>query len=363
MGRTGQHYMTERERYCLEAYLRAKKPIAWIARTMGFCRQTIYNERVRGKYLHACDLWDDPRYSADKAQQVHDYNQTAKGRTLKIGNHHGYAQRLEDLMRGVQADGTIDRRKRYSPAAALAQTRREGYPVRVCTATLYSYIEKGVFQHLTRRDLWAPRQRRTYRHIQRIAHPQLPSIANRPQAINDREEPGHWEIDLVVGPSKTRPVLLTMTERKSRQEVIIKLPDKSQKSVIQALAGVKAPIHSITTDNGPEFMAYDQIRATLPGCQEVYYCHSYASWEKGTNERHNRMIRQWFPKGTDFSQVTQEELDDLADFMNHYPRRVLGWRCPAEVAGGVPAEPKGSGRGPLRATAPSFVCVATSGTA
>lgn len=234
-------------------------------------------------------------------------------------------------MRGVQADGTIDRRKRYSPAAAIAQAKREGYPVAVCRATLYSYIDKGVFAHLTRKDLWAPRRKRRYNKVQRIAHPLLPSIEQRPQAINDRMEPGHWEMDLVIGKAKTKAALLTLTDRMTRQEVIIKIPDKTSDSVLRALAKVDVPIRSITTDNGSEFIAYDQIRQVLRGA-EVYYCHSYASWEKGTNERHNRMIRQWWPKGTNFDQVTQAELDELADHLNHYPRQVLGWRCPAEVA-------------------------------
>lgn len=367
MGRIGQHYMTPEERQQLEALAKAGHSVQEIAAQLGFCRQTIYNELKLGavqviKEIYGYDQ-DVIEYSAQKANQLHAYAQGNKGAALKIGNHHAYAQRLEDLIRGIQADGTIDRRRRYSPAAALAQARREGYPVTVCTATLYSYISKGVFRHLTRRDLWAPRRRRAYRPVQRVAHPKLPSIEDRPQTINDRTEPGHWEMDLVIGKTKSRAVLLTMTERQSRREIIIKLPDKSKNSVIKALAQIKEPIRTITTDNGPEFLDYDQIRATLPGLQKVYYCHSYASWEKGTNERHNRMIRQWYPKGTDFGQITQEELDDLADFMNNYPRRVLGWRSPAEVASGAPAEPKGSGRGPLPVNAPASAGVATSGTA
>lgn len=277
MGRTGQHYMTPGERQQLEALHRAGHSVREIATQLGFCRQTIYNELQRGKvqvvkiphgiYIEVIE------YSADKAQQLHRYNQTAKGKPIKIGNHHAYAQRLEELMRGVQADGSIDRRKRYSPAAALAQTRREGYPVTICTATLYSYISKGVFRYLTRRDLWAPRRKRAYNPVQRIVHPQLPSITNRPQAINDRAEPGHWEMDLVVGKAQSKAALLTLTERQSRREIIIKIPDKSQTSVLKALAMVREPIHSITTDNGPEFLAYDQIRQVLGGAQ-VYYCHS-----------------------------------------------------------------------------------------
>ena len=114
-----QHYMTRDERYKLEALLEAKIPVSRIAKQLGFCRQTIYNEIARGKYVHTCDWWDEERYSADKGQQIHAYNQTAKGRPLKIGNDHAYAKFLENKMLGVQADGKVDRRKRYSPAAAL----------------------------------------------------------------------------------------------------------------------------------------------------------------------------------------------------------------------------------------------------
>lgn len=138
-----QHYMTEKERYKLEGLLEAKVPVAQIARQMGFCRQTIYNEIQRGQYIHTCDFWDETRYSADKAQQLHDRSQTAKGRPIKLGNDHALAQFLEDKMLGIQEDGSIDKRKRYSPAAALAEARKAGYTLTLCVSTLYSYIDKG----------------------------------------------------------------------------------------------------------------------------------------------------------------------------------------------------------------------------
>lgn len=333
MGRKGQHYMTEKERYQLEAYLRAGKPKAWIAREMGFCRQTIYNEMKRGRYLHTYKWWDEWRYGAEIGERNHRYNQTAKGRPLKIGNHHDYAHRLEALMLGRQPDGTMDKRKRYSPYAALMATRREGYPISISTNTLYRYIDKGVFLHLTNKDLWvkSKRRKRGYRPVQRVAHPQFPSIENRPTEINDRSEPGHWEMDLVVGRAGSKAALLTMTERQSRKEVIIKLPDKRAASVTAALAQLNATvIKSITTDNGPEFLRFAELTQILHGAQ-LYYCHSYAAWEKGTNEIHNRMIRRWYPKGTDFTKISQAELRDLADWMNCYPRRVLGGQAPTEA--------------------------------
>lgn len=338
MGRKGQHYMTEKERYQLEAYLRAGKAKAWIAKEMGFCRQTIYNEIYRGKVnlvRGSHGIWRDTvEYSADKAQQIHDYNQTAKGRPIKLGNHHDYAHRLENLMLGVQPDGSRDKRKRCSPYAALAIAGKEGFQISVCTTTLYSYIEKGVFLHLTNKDLWQKwkRRKRKYHPVQRVAHAHLPSIEARPQVINNRAEPGHWEMDLVIGQKKKgAAALLTMTERQSRREIIMKVKDKKAASIVAALSQIDPErIRSITTDNGPEFLQYREIRQLLHGA-EVYYCHSYAAWEKGTNENHNRMIRRWYPKGTDFTQIDQAELNDLAEWMNRYPRRVLGGRTPEEA--------------------------------
>ena len=86
--------------------------------------------------------------------------------------------------------------------------------------------------------------------------------------------------------------------------------------------------------NGPEFLEYELLTQSIFGGKrfEVYYCHSYSAWEKGTNENHNRLMRRFFPKGTDFTKVSQREVQAAADFLNHYPRKILGWKMPAEVA-------------------------------
>lgn len=139
-----QHYMTENERYKLEAYLESGKSVAWIASTMGFCRQTIYNEIKRGTYLHTVNWWDEERYSAMKGQDIQKRNQKRKGRPLKIGTDRAFADFLE---RKILQD-------RYSPAAALREARKEGYTTCICVNTLYSYITQGVFYQLTDNDLW-----------------------------------------------------------------------------------------------------------------------------------------------------------------------------------------------------------------
>lgn len=333
-----QHYMTRDERYQLEALRRAKIPVSQIARQLGFSRQTIYNELKRGQYTHTCEYYDEIRYSADKAQQIHDYNQTAKGRPLKIGKHRDYAAFLEEAMLSRE-----DPRKRCSPAAALELARRKGFTISICLVTLYSYIDKGVFLHLTNKDLWekSKRKKREYKEVSRIVHPNLPSIVDRPEKINNREEYGHWEMDLIVGKEGTKPVLLTLLERKSRQVIIEKLPDR-RAATIRAMfdrmehqtPDFSRKFKSVTTDNGPEFLEYEKLRQSIQGGIrfEVYYCHSYAAWEKGSNENHNRMIRRWFPKGTDFNQVTEKEIAELQDWMNSYPRKILNWAAPAEAA-------------------------------
>lgn len=327
-----QHYMTYEERLKLEGYLQAGMKVAWIAEQMGFCKKTIYNEIKRGQYIHTCDYWDEVRYSADIAQQQTDYNQSAKGRPLKIGSDYAYADFLESTIL----------KKEYSPAAALAEARKHNFDTSICVTTLYSYIEKRVFAKLTKKDLWekGKRKKRTYNQVKRIAHPLLPSINNRSDRANERTELGHWEMDLIVSAKSGRSVLLTLTERATRQELIFLLPNRKAATVRNIFdklerkdPAFRQKFKSITTDNGSEFLQYDKLTESIHGGKrfDIFYCHSYAAWEKGTNENHNRMIRRFFPKGTDFSKVSSDRVKKVEEWMNNYPRAKLGWKTPNEL--------------------------------
>ena len=332
-----QHYMTERERYQLEAYRRAGKGVSWIAREMGFCRQTIYNELRRGNYIHLYDWREEERYSADKGQQIFSRRQRNKGRPAKLSTDPEYRQFLEDRLTGVQPDGKRDKWKRCSPAVALEFARREGFSTSVCVGTLYRYIYQGRMGRARACDLWEAPYRRKPKEDEnkgRVAHPHLPSIEIRPAEINQREELGHKEMDLVVSGKKGRAALLTLTDRKSRCEIIRKIPSKEAASVVKALRSLKRhhSIKSLSTDNGSEFLAYEALKKIVP---EIYYCHSYSAWEKGTNENHNRMIRRWYPKGTNFDKVSVKRLAELEAWMNDYPRKSLGWLTPREVEEGT----------------------------
>ena len=302
----------------------------------GFARQTIYNELKIGMYMHTVDYRDVPRYSPEKAQQKHEYAQSGKGRTEKIGKDQKYADYLEKKI--------VD--ERFSPAAALAAARNDPevkFTTNICVTTLYSYIEKGLFRRLNKEHLWnkSKEKKDSKKTNRRIAHPKLPSISDRPKEIDNRDEYGHWEMDLVVGKKETKPVLMTLTERKYREEIIIKLPDKKAASVRMAFDKMETEMEnfsevfkSITTDNGSEFLEYDRLIKSVKGEGtrfKIWYCHSFSAWEKGSNENHNRMIRRFFPKGTDFTEITEEEIQKVQVWMNNYPRKILGWKTPEEM--------------------------------
>lgn len=328
-----QHYMTEQERHQLGAMRRNKIPVREIARQLGFCERTIYYELRRGSYMHTCDFWDEKRYSAQKGQQTHNYNQTAKGRPLKIGCDHTYATYIEHKI-------IVDR---YSPAAALAAAKRYNFQTHICVSTLYSYINKRVFLTLTNKHLWNKRRKKQKKDDteKRIAHPKLPSIENRPAYIGQRSERGHWEMDLIIGKAETSPVLLTLTERYSRQELIFKLPDRKASTIRGVFDQLERQhkdfdqrFKTLTTDNGSEFMEYEKLCRSIHGGSrfQVWYCHSYSAWEKGSVENHNRMIRRFFPKGTDFSKISKKRIAAVQDWMNNYPRKILQWQTPNEAA-------------------------------
>ncbi|MCD8017398.1 MAG: IS30 family transposase [Oscillospiraceae bacterium] len=332
----GQH-LTWEDRVKLEAYLKAGKTRTWIAGALGCSRKTVYNEIKRGEYTHMkTDLTFEIRYSAEKAQQLHDFNGSAKGRPLKIGNDYEFAAFIEQKIL----------RDKFSPAAALAAAQEAGFTLSICLTTLYNYISNGVFYELTDNDLWnkGRKTKRSSPSARRATpHPQWPSITDRPKAASEWTEAGHWEMDLIIGAKGQGSVLLTLVDRKNREEIIKKLPNRKAETVraafdkMERAMGKKrfgSKFKTITTDNGSEFLQYDKLKQSVFDGQrfEVYYCHSYAAWEKGSVENHNRMIRRWFPKGTNFDRVTKKQIAFVQDWMNDYPRKILNWRTPNQVS-------------------------------
>ena len=304
---------------------------------------TVCRELKRGTYTYLnADYIEVTEYIPERSQKRYEANLEAKGPGLKIGNHRDYAEKLEELI--VDYD--------YSPSAALHEI--ENHPeiygefgVRVCRQTLYSYVEKRIFARLTNKDLpfKGSRQKKKTKHIRRMkSAAKGDSIEKRPEEVNTRQEPGHWEMDLVVSCRGGHKCLLVLTERVTRMEVIRLIRDKSAASVVRALDtmerkwGTRFPqvFQSITMDNGSEFADYIGIeRSVYKRCESkrtrTYYCHPYCSSERGSNEKQNQMIRRKFPKGTNFDKVTQKDVEAVESWLNRYPRKILGWYSSADL--------------------------------
>jgi IS30 family transposase len=324
------------DRLALEKMLSVKTPVKHIAEALGKTQSAVYREIKRGtRDQLSSDLIPYRKYCADAAEA--DYRERVQlcGGQLKIGNDIAYSKRLEALIA----------KHKFSPAAALAQAKREGFKTQISVNTIYNYIARGVFLNLTQEQLpCAGRRKRQYGKIKRgKRHPAGVSIEKRPSKVNSRSEFGHWEMDTVHGKAETKGTLLVLTERLSRYELIFKLPNNKTAEVVAVLDKLKRQygnlfcfvFKSITVDNGSEFADSEGLQRTvseyLYSYTKVYYCHSYSSWERGSNENANKLIRRWIPKGTPIENYTHKQVADVQDWMNAYPRKILGWRTAQEV--------------------------------
>lgn len=321
--RTFKHF-TFNDRLRLEVLKKAGHKPKEIAEILHFHVSTIYRELKRGEFeaLNS-DLTTETRYSPDIAQEYMNGVLTAKGADLKIGNEKEFADRIEDI---IINEG-------YSPAAALAKVKAEGIDFTVCVTTLYSYIDKGVFLNLTLKDLPEKRkgEKRTKRKTTQKRATKGESIENRPEEIDTREEFGNWEMDTVVGArGVSKKSLLVLTERKTRKEIIFLLKEHTAAAVVKALdklerktgAKFREIFKTITVDNGSEFADWEgmeQSKRTKKKRTKIYYCHPYSSWERGSNENQNKLVRRHIPKGVNFDDKTQGNIDDIAEWINNYP--------------------------------------------
>ena len=339
----GSHQLTRADRIKIEALLKEGLSKAKIAEHLGVHRSTIYNELKRGEYEHRNSDWTtEIRYSPDIAQEKAEENLKVRGTQLKIGNDIAYANYIEDKI--VNED--------YSPAAVLGELKAQGregeFNTTVCVATLYSYIDKGVFLKLTNKDLPVKKnKKRGYKKVrkQQARAAAGDSIEKRPEEIDQREEFGHWEMDSVIGKKGvSKNMLLVLTERKTRDEIIFKLPDHTDEAVVAALDRLerrygadmfKQIFKTITVDNGSEFADVNGLERSIliegEKRTHLYYCHPYSSWERGTNEVTNKMVRRKVPKGTNFDDKTDEEIEKIEGWINGYPRRIHGYRSAGEL--------------------------------
>ena len=203
---------------------------------------------------------------------------------------------------------------------------------------MYNYVEQGLIT-IKNYDLPEKLKRNTkFHHVRKNKKKLERSIEERPKEIDQRNEFGHWECDLVLGhKTKDDQVLLTLSERMSREFLIIRIPNKTSASVMQAFKMLQKQysehwndiFKTITTDNGSEFADLanlEEVSKTL-----VYYAHPYTSCDKGTVERHNGLIRRFIPKGDYIHNYSLQQIINIEAWCNSLPRKILAYHTPDEI--------------------------------
>lgn len=337
--------LTFTNRLQIETMLKLKTPIRVIADTLGVHISTIYREVKRGVYdrkIIKKDFYGDDiltyirTYSPDIAEEKYQYNLKSKGAPLKIGNDIAFANYIE---KRIVEDG-------LTPLAVLGEIKAKNlnFNTSICVNTLYRYIYNGVFLNLSMKHLMfsSKKRERKNKKLTILKAPRGLSIEQRPEEVYQRNTFGHWEMDCVLGKRESSKVLLVLTERLSRKELIFPMKNQTAKNVVHCINILErkygklfsSVFKSITVDNGGEFADYINLERSSFGKRKrttVYYCHPFCSSERGTNERMNREIRRKFPKGSDFSKLTTSDVKSVESWLNNYPRAVLNYQTPDSV--------------------------------
>lgn len=224
----------------------------------------------------------------------------------------------------------------WSPEQISGRVRKE-WGIDISPVTIYSWVyrnrdEGGTFSRYLRQSHRRRRKRRGSPE-RRGQIPDRRLIDERPRVADERKRIGDWEGDTVEG-SKGSGFLVTQVDRKSRYTEAVKVKDKSADTVTRATLRrmKKLPpekVRTMTFDNGKEFAGFKELERGLE--MRSYFAHPYHSWERGTNENTNGLLRQFFPKGMDFRTVHQREVDMALDLLNNRPRKCLSYRTPTEV--------------------------------
>ena len=333
----GKH-LEYNERQSIERWFnRDKRTKVEIAGLLDRTEKTIRNEIKRGLVKNLTTLLEEIWvYSADVAQQRYEYYLKAKGPKLKIDNDYELKEYVE---KSIKKD-------KKSPEVIAEEIKEMNFKTKMCARTIRNNIASGDIYDIKPKDMIYNKKHKEKNKEKKVCEkvPAEKSIDYRPEEANIREVYGHWEGDLVIGKRKKGSVLLTFTERMTREEIIIKIPSKEAKEVAKALDALEKiykqefskKFKTITFDNGPEFRnwkslekSYDR-RKTKPRTQ-VYYAHPYRSGERGSNENGNRLIRRFIPKGTDITLITEEFIKQVENWINNYPRVMFKYKSTNQI--------------------------------
>jgi IS30 family transposase len=315
------------ERGEIKALLREGYGVTAIAEKIGRNKGTVSREIKRGttRQLNS-DLTERYEYYSETGAAVYEKRRARSRNALKIGARRKFIEYADEKMKGG-----------WSPDVVVGRAKESGEWEKtsmVCAKTLYNYIDKGLMRT---RNIDLALKVRLKPKIKRVRRNKVilgESIERRPESVASREEFGHWEIDSVIGKQSDKTAVMTIVERKSRDQIAIKLEGRDSAATDRAVAKVYEDFgadagkifKSITGDNGHEFAGLkDAVTCS------VYFCHPYSSWEKGTNERHNGLLRRFVKKGESVDAMPPELITRAAERNNNLPRKILGYKTPAEV--------------------------------
>jgi transposase, IS30 family len=303
-------HLTFEERQFLDRLRKKGRSNSEIAELMGRHRSTIHRELSRNTGQRG--------YRPKQAQHLADERRLASRRPHKMENPemHQYVQ---------------DRLEKYWSPDQIAGRVRDDFPRQpaywLSRQAIYDWINDKMpeWQALLRRGGRPPEKRGKLADCVRID--------GRPDVINRRRRYGDWEGDTLVGQGR-HSALVTLVERKSGYTRIGRVDsmksDMTMRAAKRRMEDLPPALRrSMTFDNGKEFAEHQKLTRRLG--LEVYFAEPYASWQRGTNENTNGLLRQFFPKGTDFTQVSHSEVARVEQLLNERPRRRLGYRTPAEV--------------------------------
>ena len=303
--------LTREQRYQIKALLDIKCTQTEIARQLGVNKSTISREVQRNQGQRGYR----PKQADEKAVErrvgkVHT--------TISTETWQQVEEKLQMDWSPEQISGWL--KKNQLPSISPEWIYQHIYADRQAGGTLYKHLR-----------CCKKRRKRYGKYDHRGIIPFRKSIEERPEAVDLRERFGDWEGDTIIGKGH-QGALVTLTERKSRFTLVRKVAQKSAKLVAQAVVDLLAwvqHLETITSDNGKEFAAHQSISREL--LIDFYFAHPYASWERGTNENTNGLIRQYLPKERDLTTLTTQEEIMIMDRLNLRPRKCLDFSTPFEV--------------------------------
>jgi IS30 family transposase len=309
------HRLSTEERYEIAAMRRQGVPVAEMAKHLGRHRSTLYREVKRNQSVH------DGCYRPSQAVEK------ASGRQKRSQRNGRYGptefEPIEALIR-----------KAFSPEQIVGRRKLEGQQV-MSHETIYRWIWTDkrcggtLWTHL--RGARKRRRKRYGRYDSRGRLAGKKLIGQRPAVVDSRRRIGDWEMDTIHGRGKA--CVVTVVERKTGLVRIGPIPRATKEltldRTVQLLWAERDRVKTITADNGTEFHSYLELESILD--TEVYFATPHHAWGRGTNENANGLIRQYLPKGTNLSRLTQQQCDRIAEQLNNRPRLRLGFMTPNEV--------------------------------